>query len=278
MNSVPSHLLNTVYHGDVMELMRQLPDACVDMVFSDPDYNVGVRYNNRSYTRSFEEYIEWYIELARESIRVLKEDGNAFFINYPKQNAYLRVKYLDSACYDVHDYVWVYNTNIGQSPNRFTTAHRSILHARKSKHNKFYKDQVAVPYQNPNDRRIRARLASGHKGRMPYSWFYFDLVKNVSREKTLHACQIPQKLSAMLILSCTQPGDIVLVHFGGSGAELEVCQRLGRQFLSAEIDPLYHKMILDRLAKGRIEEQYRLQRHLAVQNGEDQLRLIDPLP
>lgn len=278
MNSVPSHLLNTVYHGDVMELMRQLPDACVDMVFSDPDYNVGVRYNNRSYTRSFEEYIEWYIELARESIRVLKEDGNAFFINYPKQNAYLRVKYLDSACYDVHDYVWVYNTNIGQSPNRFTTAHRSILHARKSKHNKFYKDQVAVPYQNPNDRRIRARLASGHKGRMPYSWFYFDLVKNVSREKTLHACQIPQKLSAMLILSCTRPGDIVLVHFGGSGAELEVCQRLGRQFLSAEIDPLYHKMILDRLAKGRIEEQYRLQRHLAVQNGEDQLRLIDPLP
>ncbi len=278
MNPVPSHLLNTVYLGDVMELMRQLPDACVDMVFSDPDYNVGVKYNNRSYTRSFEEYIEWYIELARESIRVLKEDGNAFFINYPKQNAYLRVKYLDSACYDVHEYVWVYNTNIGQSTHRFTTAHRSILHARKSKHNKFYKDQVALPYQNPNDKRIRARLASGHKGRMPYSWFYFDLVKNVSREKTFHACQIPQKLSAMLILSCTQPGDIVLVHFGGSGAELEVCQRLGRQFISAEIDPLYHQMILDRLAKGRIEQRYRLHRRSDQQNGVDQLPLIDLLP
>jgi len=48
------------------------------MVYSDPDYNAGIRYNSRSYTRSFEEYIEWYIELARESLRVLKDEGNMF--------------------------------------------------------------------------------------------------------------------------------------------------------------------------------------------------------
>ncbi len=100
-------------------------------------------------------------------------------INYPKQNAYLRVKYLDEHAYDVQDYVWIYNTNVGHSKRRFTTAHRSILHATKSKDNKFYKENVAVPYQNPNDKRIKARIAAGHKGRMPYSWFYFDLVKNV---------------------------------------------------------------------------------------------------
>ncbi|MCX7993347.1 MAG: site-specific DNA-methyltransferase [Fimbriimonadales bacterium] len=212
---IPEHLIDTVYLGDVMDLLRQLPDQSVDMVFSDPDYNVGVKYNGKSYTRAFEEYIEWYIELARESLRVLKDDGNMFFINYPKQNAHLRVRFLDEACYDVQDYVWIYNTNVGHSPKRFTTAHRSI-------------------------------------------WFYFDLVKNVSREKTFHSCQIPQKLSEMLILSCTQPGDVVLVHFGGSGAELEVCQRLGRRFLAAEIDPTYHAMILERLRTGRIHEEYRL--------------------
>jgi len=256
--TIPEHLIDTVYLGDVFDLMRQLPDKSVDMVFSDPDYNVGVRYNGKSYTRAFEEYIEWYIELARESLRVLKDDGNMFFINYPKQNAYLRVRFLDEACYDVQDYVWVYNTNVGHSPKRFTTAHRSILHCRKTKGNKFFKDQVAQPYQNPTDKRIRQRLAQGQKGRMPYSWFYFDLVKNVSREKTVHACQIPQKLSEMLILSCTQPGDVVLVHFGGSGAELEVCKRLGRHFLAAEIDPAYHAMILNRLRTGQIREEYRL--------------------
>lgn len=93
---------------------------------------------------------------------------------------------------------------------------------------------------------------------MPYSWFYYDLVKNVSREKTFHACQIPQKLAEMLILSCTQAGDVVLVHFGGSGSELEVCQRLGRRFVSAEIDPKYHEMIEQRLARGRIADEHRL--------------------
>jgi len=81
---------------------------------------------------------------------------------------------------------------------------------------------------------------------MPYDWVYYDLVKNVSREKTFHACQIPQKLSEMLILGCTQPEDTVFVLFGGSGSEIEVCQQLGRQFISAEIDPKYHTMITDR--------------------------------
>lgn len=258
MNSVPSEYLNKVYLGDVMDLLKSLPDQCVDMVYGDPDYNVGVKYGDKSYTRNFEEYIEWYIDLARESLRVLKDDGNMFLINYPRQNAYLRVKFLDEACYAVHDYVWIYNTNVGHSPRRFTTAHRSILHCRKSERNRFYKEQVAQPYQNPTDKRILRNLANGSKGRMPYSWFYFDLVKNVSHEKTFHACQIPQKLAEMLILSCTQPGDTVLVLFGGSGSEIEVCRRLQRNFLSAEIDPKYHEMILRRLQIGRIEDKYRL--------------------
>lgn len=75
---------------------------------------------------------------------------------------------------------------------------------------------------------------------MPYDWLYYDLVKNVSKEKTFHACQIPQKLAERLILSCTQPGDVVLVLFGGSGSEIEICQQLDRQFISAELDPEYH--------------------------------------
>lgn len=93
MQGIPQHLIDRVFLGDVFDLLRQLPDKSVDMVYSDPDYNVGVKYNDRSYTRSFEEYLEWYIELARESLRVLKDDGNMFFINYPKQNAYLRVHF-----------------------------------------------------------------------------------------------------------------------------------------------------------------------------------------
>jgi SOS regulatory protein LexA len=251
--------LNKVYLGDIIDLLKKLPDKCVDMIFGDPDYNVGIKYGDKTYTKNFDEYIDWYIELAKESMRVLKNDGNLFMMNYPKQNAHLRVKYLDNIYPLVNEYVWAYNTNVGHAPKRFTTAHRTILHIRKTENNKFYKDNVAVPYKNPMDRRILENLKNGSRGRMPYDWFYFDLVKNVSKEKTYHACQIPQKLTEMLIKSCTMPNDIVLVLFGGSGSELEVCKLLKRQYISAEIDSKYHELILSRLKNGKIEEKYKLQ-------------------
>jgi len=268
--------LNKVFLMDIYDLLKELPDESIDMVYGDPDYNVGIKYGDKTYTKTFDEYIEWYINIAKESLRVLKNDGNLFLINYPKQNSYLRVKFLDDNCYEVSDYVWVYNTNVGHSPKRFTTAHRSILHCRKTKNNKFFKENVAVPYKNPTDKRILKNLANGSRGRMPYDWFYFDLVKNVSREKTFHACQIPQKLSEMLIKSCTMKNDNVLVLFGGSGSEIEVCKVNNRNYISAEIDKKYHQMILDRLEIGKIEEKYKLQmKKYEINNIQSQIRLLE---
>ncbi len=267
--------LNKVYFGDVLELLKKLPDKSVDLVYSDPDYNVGVKYGSETYTVSFDEYINWYVELSKESLRVLKDSGNMFLINYPKQNAYLRVKYLDDICYEVLDYSWVYNSNIGHSPKRFTTAHRSILHCRKTKKNNFYKNNVAVPYKNPTDRRIQQRIADGSKGRMPYDWFYFDLVKNVSKEKTFHACQIPQGLAEMLIKASTMPKDNVLIHFGGSGSEIEVCRKIDRNFIAAEIDEKYYKMIMDRLDSGEIKNKYRLEYRREATKEQQQARLLE---
>ncbi len=250
--------LNRVYNGDVMHVLKDLPDNSVDMIFGDPDYNVGIKYGKNNYTKKFEDYISWYTELTKESMRVLKDDGNLFMMNYPQQNAHLRVKYLDLHFKHIQEYVWVYNTNVGHAPKRFTTAHRSILHVRKSVNNKFFKDNVALPYKNPTDRRIQQNLANGSKGRMPYSWFEFNLVKNVSKEKTYHACQIPQKLTEMLIKASTKPKDIVFILFGGSGAEIDVCKKLNRQFLSAEIDKKYCDIINDRLTNGYIDQKYKL--------------------
>ncbi len=259
--------LNKIFLGDIMELLKKLPAQSVDMVFGDPDYNVGRKYGEKRYTKTFDEYIEWYIELTKESLRVLKPHGNLFMINYPRQNAHLWTKFLDRDYPLTSEYVWVYNTNVGHTPQRFTTAHRTILHVRKSKRNKFYKENVALPYKNPNDKRILKNLENGSKGRMPYSWLYFDLVKNVSKEKTLHACQIPQQLIETLIRATTKPSDIVLILFGGSGAELEVCKNLGRQYISAEIDPKYHEIIADRLKRGYIQEKYKLKLRNGAKNN-----------
>ncbi len=250
---------NQVFNKDVIEILKQIPDNSLDMVYGDPDYNVGINYAGKNYATKWNEYIDWYIQLTKQSMRVLKPEGSLFMMNYPKQNAYLRVKFLDDNAFDVQDYVWTYNTNVGHSKRRFTTAHRSILHATKSNDNNFYKEQVAVPYQNPNDKRIKQRMADGHLGRMPYSWFYFDLVKNVSKDKTFHACQIPLKLVEMLIKSCTKEGDDIFVLFGGSGSELMLCKNLKRNFISCELHQKYYNMILERLQdNGKIKDEHRL--------------------
>ena len=236
-----------LYNEDIMDVLKRLPDGSVDMVFGDPDYNVGINYGGKDFTKPFDEYVDWYIGVMRESMRVLKDTGNCFMINYPKQNAHLRVKYLDDEYPLTHDYVWVYNTNIGVSPNKFTTAHRSILHTRKTKDNNFYKDNVSEPYKNPNDRRIKEYVRrTGSTGRMPYSWFEYNQVKNVSREKTDHPCQIPKELSRMLICSCTKEGDTVLILFAGSGAEIDVCKDCDRNFISAEINEDYCRSITEK--------------------------------
>lgn len=248
-----------ILNKDIIEVLRQTPSDSINMIYGDPDYGVGIDYAGKKYTQKWDEYINWYLELAKECLRVLHPNGNLFLMNYPRQNAHLRVRYLDNAAERVNDYVWVYPTNVGHSPRKFTTAHRSILHATKSKDNCFYKSQAAVPYKNPNDKRIRKQIANGITGRMPYSWFEFNLVKNVSREKTFHACQIPTALFEMLVNASTKKGDLVFVLFGGSGSELVKTREMGRVFRSCEIHRPYYDMICERLANGGvIEDKHRL--------------------
>lgn len=240
-----NNFINKIHNMDIYTLLRQLPNKSVDCVYSDIDYNCGIRYGGKSYTKSFNTYIADYISLAAESIRVLKNTGSAFFINYPKNNSFLWVNYLDSACYDVQEYVWIYRSNIGHSPRRFTTAHRTILHCMKSKKSKFYKDHVAEPYINQNDKRIKKLMENGSKGRAPYSWVYADMVKNVTKNNkgVAHPCVIPDKISSLLIKSATKPGDIVLILFAGSGGEINMCKKLGRQFIAADLDAGYCERI-----------------------------------
>jgi len=122
----------------------------------------------------------------------------------------------------------------------------------------FTKDAVAEPYLNPEDKRIRLRMANGATGKMPMSWWYHDLVKNVSADKTFHACQIPLALVERLIKASTIECDDIFVLFGGSGDELVLCKQLKRNFISCELHQDYFTLIQERLAKGYIPEDYRL--------------------
>lgn len=233
---------NKVLNMDAMDMLRSIDSNSVDLFLADPDYNVGIKYNNKSYTTTFDKYISWYISLASEAHRVLKDTGNAVFINYDKNNSYLRVQYLDHSFYEVVNYVWAYPTNTGFSPNKLTTAHRSMLHARKSNESVLYKDHIAEDYRNNNDKRIKKLIKEGSSGRMPYSWRIVNQVKNVSKKKDgidHHPCVIPDDITALFVNGMTAPGDVVVVPFAGSGSELKVIKKLGRNFISSEIDNDY---------------------------------------
>jgi len=155
--------LNKIYNMNTFEMLKQIDDESVDLMICDPDYNVGIKYNGKSYTTSFDKYISDYISLASEAHRILKPTGSAIFINYDKNNSYLRCMYLDRAFHEVVNYVWIYATNTGFSPNKLPTAHRSLLHARKSKSSVMYKDSIAENYKNPTDKRVRKLMKSGSK-------------------------------------------------------------------------------------------------------------------
>lgn len=246
--------LNKVYNVDVFDMLRQIDDESVDLFIADPDYNVGIKYNDKSYKMSFDKYLSMYISLASEAHRILKETGNAVFINYDKNNSYLRVMYLDKSFYEVVNYVWAYPTNTGFSPNKLTTAHRSILHARKSRNSVMYKEAIAESYRNPRDRRIKKLIKDGSKGRMPYSWRITNQVKNVSKSKKgidYHPCVIPNNITALFVKGMTKPNDVVVVPYAGSGMELVVIKKLNRNFISSEIDSYF----CDRI-KSKLNERY----------------------
>ena len=72
------------------------------------------------------------------------------------------------------------------------------------------------------------------------------------------------------------PKDIVLILFGGSGSEIEICKLFGRQYISAEIDEKYYEIILDRLRKGKIDQKYRLKmKKEEIRNSELQLTFLE---
>jgi site-specific DNA-methyltransferase (adenine-specific) len=73
---------NKIFNEDVLQVLKKLPTNSLDLVYGDPDYNVGINYAGKNYTTKWKDYIDWYVELTKECMRVLKPTGNLFMMNY----------------------------------------------------------------------------------------------------------------------------------------------------------------------------------------------------
>jgi len=194
------------------------------LTITDPPYNQGYAYNQYKDRMSEKEYIELLSKIPIPCV----------IIHYPEETINLLPKALNVKCEQV--VCWVYNSNTGKQSRLIS------WWGCKPDFNK-----VRQPYKNLNDKRIQKRISEGKTGAKLYDWWEVNQVKNVSKEKTAHPCQIPEEIIKRIILTTAKENDIIIDVFGGSGTTSKVADNLGFDTISYEIDSEYCKIINKRV-------------------------------
>lgn len=70
--------INKVIEGDCIEVMKTIPDNSIDLIFADPPFNIGLKYDNYNDKRSYEDYYNWSVCWIRETYRILKKTGTIY--------------------------------------------------------------------------------------------------------------------------------------------------------------------------------------------------------
>ena len=235
--------------GDSLDKLKELPNNSVDVIITDPPFNIGKNYGYYRDNLSHNDYIDWCKLWLKECVRILKPTGSLYLFNYPKNNAYL-IPFLDEILKFRSWMTWHYPTNTGHSKKNYTRTQHSILFYTKTDNYIFNKAEVAQPYKNPTDKRIRALIKKGRNGTGPYDVFQFNIVKNVSKDKTEHPCQIPKELIKIFIKASSNPRDLVLDPFAGSFSTSVAAKELGRRSIGIEINPKFVDIGRKRLFKS----------------------------
>jgi site-specific DNA-methyltransferase (adenine-specific) len=202
---------------DCTKGMNSLAHETIDLVFADPPYNLGVDYGNGASVDRRNQYYDWCFEWLRATERILVDGGAFYLLHYPEECADLlpRIRALGLSLQ--RWIIWHYHTNIGQSANNWTRSHRAILFFTKGDKPRYF-DGLAdpQPYKNLTDKRIQENLKS-RPGVVPYDVWEYNLVKNVSADKTSWPNQIPVTLVERIVKVSCPPNGIVCDPFMGSG-------------------------------------------------------------
>lgn len=219
-------------------MIKLCNDNCLDLlpcilsnnkkfiIVTDPPFNIGYKY--KAYKDNLKE--REYLDMLKKVFLI--KDIPFVIIHYPE--TLYKISF-DLKVLPTRVVSWVYNSNTGKQ-------HRDIA---------FFKvkpdfNKVRQPYKNPNDKRIKERIARGLTGAKLYDWWNINQVKNVSKEKTSHPCQMP--LDVMKKIIGILPDDAIIIDpFMGSGTTGVACKELGRDFIGIEIDKDYYDIACKRL-------------------------------
>jgi len=248
--------LNKIIKGDCIEVLKEIPEDSIDLIFADPPYNLqlqGELYRPNQ-TRvdgvddkwdqfsSFEEYDKFTHDWLKGCRRVLKKDGTIWVIG-SYHNIFRVGKIMqDLGFWILNDVVWI-KTN--PMPNfrgtRFNNAQETLIWAAKSQKSKYtfhYKSMKSFS----DDKQMRS------------DW-YIPICNGKERIKLngekAHSTQKPEALLYRIIVATSNPGDIVLDPFMGSGTTGAVAKKLGRNFVGIEKEDTYIKIANERIKKTK---------------------------
>ncbi len=248
-----------LFQEDSIEWLKQLPDGCVDMIFADPPYNI--KKADWDKFESQEQYIIWSLQWIKEAARVLKPTGSLFICGFTEILADLKhpaMRYFTGCKW----LIWHYKNkaNLG---NDWGRSHESILLLRKSKTFTMNIDEVRIPYnehtlkypahpqaessQYAKGKATKATWTPNPLGAKPKDVLEIPTTCNGMGEKTKHPTQKPEELLRKIILAASNPGDLVLDPFAGSGTTLVVSEQLGRQWIGCEMNEEYNQWAINRI-------------------------------
>jgi len=241
--------INQIILGDSLEVLKEIPDNSVDMVFADPPFNLGKKYNKYNDKKDVEEYLEWCKLWLKELVRITKPTGSIFVHNIPKWLIYF-ASYLNEIAYFRHWIAWdAMGAPLGKT---LLPRHYGILwYTKEPKGFKFYD----IRYPHPRCRKCGIVLQDygGKKDKMhPYGPLVSDVWADIHRirhrkRRDEHPCQLPVPLIERLILMTTDENDIVLDPFVGTGTTAIAAKRLGRRYIGIDIDPKYVEITKEKL-------------------------------
>jgi len=251
---------NRIYFGDNLAVLRGLPDGLADLIYIDPPFNTGkeqrrtqiktlpaqnghgdrtgfagrrydtVKVATKAYRDIFDDYLAFLEPRLREAYRVLSDHSTLYFhIDY-REVHYCKVL-LDTIfgreCF-LNEIIWAYDYG-ARSRKRWPPKHDNILVYVKNPDNYTFNAEAVdrIPYMAPG--LVGPEKAS--RGKLPTDTWFLTIVPTNSREKTGYPTQKPISVLKRIVAASSNPGDLVLDFFAGSGSTGQVCLDIDRRFI-----------------------------------------------
>ena len=248
--------------GDCVVELAKLEAESAQAIIADPPYFNVLEESWDQQWKSAESYLAWTTEWVTQAMRVLRSDGLLFCFGQlgKREHAFLHLMSDLTKRWAFHDLItWDRVVGYNERRDSFTPATELILALRKSENVKFHKDAVRETYDDETiqkylkDKRYKnaeARIAHLQQGKFATNLWRIPSLKGTSKEKSGHPSQKPIKLIERLVLCATDPGDLIIDPFAGSGTTALVAQRFGRRCVTMEMKDEYCQVVRQRLADG----------------------------